>query len=98
MNIESLEINVLKVSEIEDKDIIIVKIEESDKLKFSKETIQSLYQQIKTMIKKEDIPIYFFPKNLSIDIIKNHVIQVEVDQKKIEELINENTNENTNEN
>jgi hypothetical protein len=93
MNIESLEINVLKASEIKDGDAIIVKVKETDKMKLSKESVTSLYKQIKTIIKKDDIPIYFFPKNISIDILKAHVEQVEDNKEKIEEIKN---NENSN--
>lgn len=94
MNIESLEINILKASEVKDDDIIIVKIKENDKLKFTKETIQELYKQIKTMLKKENISIYFFPNNISIDIVKNHVIQVESNKEKIDEIVDKHKDEN----
>jgi 2-C-methyl-D-erythritol 4-phosphate cytidylyltransferase len=93
MNIESLEINVLKASEIKDGDVIIVKIKESDKIKFSKESVTSLYKQIKDMIKKDNIPIYFFPQEIDIEILKNHVQEIEKNKEKIEETTN---NENYN--
>lgn len=76
MDITKLEINLFKTSEINDGDTILVKIDEKDKSKFTKENIKSLYDQIKKIAGK-DISIYFFPKNLSIDIIKNHVKNIE---------------------
>lgn len=82
MNIESLEINLFKTSEIHDRDTILVKIDEQDKSKFTKENIKNLYDQIKKITKK-DISIYFFPKNLSIDIIKNHVKNIESSKEQI---------------
>lgn len=93
MDIKSLEINILKASEVKDGDTILVKIKEEDKSKLTKENIKSLYDQIKKIIKK-DISIYFFPKNLSIDIIKNHVKNIEGSKEQIlkEEKINENNN------
>lgn len=92
MNIESLEINLFKTSEIKDGDTILVKIEDEKKSKFKKEEIKALYDQIKKIVKK-DISIYFFPKNLSIDIIKNHVKNIEdskEDLLKEDEKLNEN--------
>ena len=92
MDIESLEINLLKSSEINDGDTILVKIDSQQKSDLTKENIKSLFDKIKGIVKK-DISIYFFPKNLSIDIIKNHVKNIE-DSKN--ELIKENEeNENT---
>lgn len=72
MNIESLEIKLLKSSEIKDGDIIIVKINDTEKSKLDKATVKNLYEQITKMIKKE-IPIYFFPSNLNFEIIKNSI-------------------------
>lgn len=72
MNIESLEINLFKASEIKDGDIVIVKIANDQKSKLDKENIKSLYKQITDMTKKE-IPIYFFPANLDLQIIKNTI-------------------------
>lgn len=72
MKIDSLEIKLLKSSEIKEGDVILVKIKESDKLKLNKDNIRHLYDQISKMINKS-IPIYFFPDNLSIDIIKKSV-------------------------
>lgn len=76
MDIKSLEINLFKTSEIKDGDTIIVKVDEKEKEKFTKENIQNLYLQIQKITKK-DISIYFFPKNLSIGIIKNHIKNIE---------------------
>jgi acetamidase/formamidase len=72
MDIQSLEINLLKVSEIKEGDIVIVKIKDSEKSKISKEIIKNLYKQITNIVKKE-IPIYFFPDYLSIEMIKEHI-------------------------
>lgn len=76
MNIESLEIKLLKSSEIKDGDIILVKIKDSDKLKLDKDKVRNLYDQISKMLNKS-IPIYFFPDNLSIDIIKKSIINTD---------------------
>jgi hypothetical protein len=85
MKIESLEINLLKASEIKDGDIVIIKINEKEKEKLDKNKIKHLYEKITQILKKE-IPIYFFPSNLSVEIIKKS-IQVQDRTTK-----NENTN------
>ena len=90
MNIKSLEINLFKTSEIHDGDTILVKIDDKQKSEFKKEDIKYLYDQIKKITKK-DISIYFFPKNLSIDIIKNHVKNIE---KSKDTILNEETYKN----
>jgi len=84
MKIESLEINLLKASEIKDEDIILVKVSENEKLKLNKDTVQSLYSEIKKLIKKDNISIYFFPKGIQIDIVKEHIKNIETDKSKIE--------------
>lgn len=87
IEIENLELKLLKSSQIEDGDILLVKMRQDDKNSLSKENIKHLYEQITKMINKKDINIYFFPDNMSIDIIKNYV-------KNMEELKNLNKNEN----
>lgn len=72
MKIESLEVNLLKASEIKDGDIVIIKIREEEKEKLDKNKIKHLYQKITQILKKE-IPIYFFPSNLSVEIIKKSI-------------------------
>lgn len=72
MNIESLEINILKASEIQDNDVVIVKINEFEKANLDTNKIQNLYKKITDMIKKE-VPIYFFPSNFTFEIIKNAI-------------------------
>lgn len=72
MNLESLEINILKASEIKDGDIVIVKIDELNKSNLDENKIQSIYQKITKMIKKE-IPIYFFPSYFTFEIIKSAI-------------------------
>jgi uncharacterized alkaline shock family protein YloU len=93
MNIKSLEINLLKTSEINENDTILVKIDEDERKKLNKEDIQKLYNQIQSIVKK-NISIYFFPKNLSVDIIKNHVKNIESSKKQIEEEAEKLNNEN----
>ena len=83
MDIETLEINLFKASEIKDEDIILVKIDAEQKKDFSKDNIESLYKQLKSLIKK-DIGIYFFPKNIDINLIKNHI---ELNEKNKEQII-----------
>jgi hypothetical protein len=72
VNIESLEIKLLKTSEINDGDTIIVKIDDNYKKSLDKDKIYSIYSQIKDIVKK-DISIYFFPKSLSLSLIKEHI-------------------------
>lgn len=72
MNIESLEINLLKASEIKDGDVVIVKINEFEKANLDAEKIQSIYKKITDMLKKE-IPIYFFPSNFTVEIMKDAI-------------------------
>lgn len=93
MDIKSLEINLFKTSEINDNDTILIKIDEKEKAKLKKEDIQTLYNQIQKIVKK-NISIYFFPKNLSIDIIKNHVKNIESSKKEILEETEKLNNEN----
>ena len=93
MDIKSLEINLFKTSEINDNDTILIKIDEKEKAKLKKEDIQTLYNQIQKIVKK-NISIYFFPKNLSIDIIKNHVKNIESSKKEILEEAEKLNNEN----
>lgn len=96
MNIKSLEINLFKTSEINDGDTILVKIDNFEREKLKKEDVQVLYDKIKSIVKK-DISIYFFPKNLSIDIIQNHVKNMEDSKESIlKEPQKDNNNENEN--
>lgn len=91
MNIESLEINLLKASEIKDGDVVLVKIKESQKSNLNKDFIKKLYQEITNILKKE-VPIYFFPDNLSFEIIKKQVNINSTYQENIESQENENIN------
>jgi hypothetical protein len=72
MNIESLEINLLKASEIKDGDVVIVKINEFEKANLDAEKIRSIYKKITDMLKKET-PIYFFPSNFTFEIMKDAI-------------------------
>jgi hypothetical protein len=92
MDIKSLEINLFKTSEIHDGDTILVKIDDDKKKELAKEDVKFLYDEIKKITKK-DISIYFFPKYLSLDIIKNHVKNIE-DSK--DSILEEKSNENNN--
>jgi len=70
----------------------LVKIDDEKKSKLKKEDVKALYDEIKKIVKKE-ISIYFFPKDLSIDIIKNHVKNIEDSKESIlkeGEKLNEN--------
>lgn len=82
MNIESLEINILKASEIKDDDVVLVKIDQDTKSKLDKDTVQKLYKQITNMVKKE-IPIYFFPSDISIEVLRKTVEAQEILNKNI---------------
>ena len=72
MNLESLEINLLKASEIKDGDVVIVKINEFEKANLDAEKIRSIYKKITDMLKKET-PIYFFPSNFTFEIMKDAI-------------------------
>lgn len=76
MEIESIEIKLLKSSEVKDGDTILIKIDENKKKNLTQEDIRGLYESISKMIKK-NISIYFFPDYLSVDIIKKHVMNIE---------------------
>jgi hypothetical protein len=92
MDIKSLEINLFKTSEVQEGDTILVKISEEKRANLKKEDIKFLYDEIRKIVKK-DISIYFFPKGLSIDIIKNHVKNIEDSKEQIlkeGDTINEN--------
>jgi hypothetical protein len=82
MDIKSLEINLFKTSEINDGDTIIVKIDDEFKAKMDKDKIYSIYTQIKDIVKK-DISIYFFPKSLSLSLMKEHIKNIEDSKNKI---------------
>ena len=94
LNIESLEINVLKASEIKDGDILIIKMGKEQKSKMNKEDVKNIYDQVVKMIKRSDISIYFFPEDLSIDIIRNNVKMFEDSKIKIEQETEQQINEN----
>jgi hypothetical protein len=74
MDIKSLEVNLLKASEIEDGDIVLIKVTEDQKNKLSKEDAKKIYQKI-TEITKKTIPIFFFPKDLNIQLLKSIVVE-----------------------
>jgi len=88
MKIESLEVNLFKASDIKDGDILLVRIDNDKKNNLSKENVRNIYDQILNMIKRKDIGIYFFPKNLDIEIIKNNIMNIE--KSKTEVIPNEN--------
>jgi hypothetical protein len=73
MNIESLEIKLLKASEIKDGDILLIKIDEKDKSNLTKESIKNMYNQLLKMMNNKKIPMYFFPKTMDINIIKTAI-------------------------
>ncbi|MEY4370915.1 MAG: hypothetical protein RIQ48_631 [Pseudomonadota bacterium] len=83
MNIEPLEVKLVKSSKIEDGDIVIIKIDSEDKKNFDTDNIKSLYSQIKKMLGDKNLSIYFFPKNLDIDFIKTQVENIESNKDKI---------------
>jgi len=93
MNIESLEINVLKVSEIKDGDVLIVKMGTEQRNKMNKNDVKDIYDQVIKMIKRNDISIYFFPEDLSLDIIKNNIKLIEDSKIKIEQETEKQINE-----
>ena len=89
MDIQDLEINLCKASEIKDGDVILVKIDPEDRKKFKKEEVENLYKRIKMMTKKENISIYFFPKNASIELVKKNISSFEESKDKMIENIKE---------
>lgn len=96
MKIESLEVNLFKASDIKDGDILLVRIDNEEKNKLTKEGVRNVYDQILNMIKRKDIGIYFFPKNLDIEVIKDHISNIE--NSKTEILNQETKNENESDN
>jgi gentisate 1,2-dioxygenase len=93
MDIKSLEIKLVKSSQIEDGDIIIVKIDEEYKKNLTKQDIKDIYESINNMINKKNIEMYFFPKSFDFEIIKNHVTNFEQIEKKIIEKQEKSNNE-----
>jgi hypothetical protein len=86
MNIKSLEINLFKASQIEEGDVVLIKTSQDEKKSLSKEDVKQLYKKICDITNKS-IPIYFFPKELELEILKKVVI----------EHFQNNQNENNNE-
>jgi len=92
MKIESLEVNLFKASDIKDGDILLVRIDNEEKNNLTKENVRNIYDQILNMTKRKDLGIYFFPKNLDIEVIKNHIMNVE--DSKTDLIKKEDQNEN----
>lgn len=97
INIESLEVKLIKSSKVEDGDIIIIKVNSDDKKHFDQDNIKSLYAQIRKMLGDKNISIYFFPKHFDISFMKNQIETIENNKNNIEKEIKE-KNENKNEN
>lgn len=90
MDIQSLEINLLKASEIKNGDILLIRVDDKERNQLTKENVRNIYDQVLKMIKRTDIGIYFFPKNLGIEIIKNHVENIENNKNQIIKTQDEN--------
>jgi hypothetical protein len=74
MDTKSLEINLFKASQIEEGDVVLIKTSQDEKKSLSKEDVKELYKKICDMTNK-NIPIYFFPKELELEILKKVVIE-----------------------
>lgn len=94
MKIDNIEVSLFKASEIKDGDILLVKMGKEQKNNMNKDDVKNIYDKIVKMIKRSDISIYFFPKDLSIDIIKNNVKIIEDSKIKIEQEAEQQINEN----
>lgn len=90
MKIENLELKLLKSSKIEDGDTILVKINDNEKNKLSKDDIKKIYKSISDMINKQ-VGIYFFPANLDLSLIKKLI-----EENSLNDMIKQEENKNEN--
>jgi hypothetical protein len=74
MKIESIEVSLFKTSDIKDGDKLLVRTSSKE---LSSDKIRSLYEELNKMIGKKEVSMYFFPKDVKIDIIKNHIKNTE---------------------
>ena len=87
MNIENAEVSLLKTSQIESGDVLLVRVSKKIKDSMSAEKAHSLYKQISEMVGPDKkVGIYFFPKDLEISVIKGFLSQSE-------KMFSENTNQ-----
>jgi hypothetical protein len=74
MKIENIDVSLFKASDIKDGDKLLVRTTGKE---LSKEAVRSVYEELNKMIGKKEVSMYFFPKDIKIDIIKNHIKNVE---------------------
>jgi hypothetical protein len=77
MKIKSLEKKLLKTSQIEDGDVILIKINSEKKKDLTPDQIKSFYNDMKMLVKK-DVPIVFFPDYLDVEIIKKLITEQKI--------------------
>jgi hypothetical protein len=74
MNIENLEVSILKTSEIKDGDTLLVKLTEEQKEAMTKESASALYNKIKSVVGPDKkISIFFFPSSMEISAIRDTI-------------------------
>ena len=71
MKIENAEISLLKASQIQDGDVLLVRMSKKYKEQMSAEKAHKLFEQIKSMAGDKQVGIFFFPKDLEISIIRD---------------------------
>ena len=74
MKIENIDVSLFKASDIKDGDKLLVRTTGKE---LSKEAVRSVYEELNKMIGKKEVSMYFFPKDIKIDIIKNHIKNIE---------------------
>jgi hypothetical protein len=78
MKIKNVELSLLKASQVEDGDVILVRISKAFKEKMTAEKARDLYNQIKSMVAEDkNIGIFFFPKEMELSLIKGYLEQAE---------------------
>lgn len=77
MNIQNAEVSLLKASQIENGDVLLVRMSKKTKESMSAEKAHDLFQQIKSMVGGKEVGIFFFPKDLELSIIKNFLKKAE---------------------
>jgi len=72
MEIENLEVSLLKASNIQDGDTVLVRLTEEQKQEMTKEKAGELYNKIKKCVGEDKkIAIFFFPKSMELGLVKD---------------------------
>jgi hypothetical protein len=70
MKIENAEVTLLKASQIEDGDVLLVRMSKKFRDGMNADKAQALHTQLSEMVGEKKIGVYFFPKDLDISVIK----------------------------